>query len=871
MILAVAPRAVRSGRILVAVMGAASLAGQVSWSRIAATAVGGTLAAAAITLAGAMAGLAAGGLLAAAALRRRGPRAVTAGAVVAGAASLAAMPWLLLQAGRLEGAPELRWTLTAALLAVAHVPFGAVLPSLVAWRSARSEPVDSSGGELYALGALGAMAGGLGLSEVLAPRLALDHIGILLAAGVLLSGTLLFRAPGGERLLSAEGAGGSVPLAPALVAFGLGLLGLGAEFLWLGVLGFAWEANTLTFARVTAATLAGLAAGSLAASRLSRSWKKGRGAVAAGMGVTALGLAGVAALAPFAAGAETAGERLAAALLLVGVPAALSGATFVLLLGWVRGEGGAGRSVALLCAANSAGAAAAPLLLWVAAPWIAWPLRALVLVACGTAALAAAVAPRLRGAALALGAGLGLAGWTLCPQAPSAGDFLPGAAPSDFDATVIPYVRTGLGSTVAVTRDSRTGVDILWIDRGMQGDTSPLGRRIPRTLGRLPVELLGRAPERAAVIGLGTGLTLLGLVEGGAPSVEVAELSAGVIEAGRTVLAEANGRVLERGGVRVRHEDGRPMLADAPAPFDLIVCDMVFPTAPGAGNLFSREFYALARRRLTPDGLFVHWLPCFLLSPEDLSAVCAAFLDSFPEGSAWIGFFGPRRLILGLAGGAIGAPGRERLALGPAELRRLAGGAAPIRDADPRLEVRSREVPPDGSFGRENLRRLLEGGCSRAWRLFAEAAVAELAGDGERALGLYREAAAAGPGATDAEFFLESLAYEKRLEEARRAAGRGDREGAISILRRAAAHPLHGAGHLHLADALAATGRLGEVREELEKAVSKSPRSADAHLKLALVACTTGDAGRARLAFEAACALRPDRPAVYREVARFLR
>ena len=152
-------------------------------------------------------------------------------------------------------------------------------------------------------------------------------------------------------------------------------------------------------------------------------------------------------------------------------------------------------------------------------------------------------------------------------------------------------------STVAVTRDTRSGVDILWIDRGFQGDTSPLGRRIPAALGTLPGDLLGRTPRRALAIGLGMGVTLSRI---SADSLEVAELSRGVIEANRTLLADVNSHVLERPGLTVHHADGRRVLADAPEPYDLIVTDMMFPTVAGAGNLYSREFYALARRRLTP-------------------------------------------------------------------------------------------------------------------------------------------------------------------------------------------------------------------------------------------------------------------------------
>jgi hypothetical protein len=318
--------------------------------------------------------------------------------------------------------------------------------------------------------------------------------------------------------------------------------------------------------------------------------------------------------------------------------------------------------------------------------------------------------------------------------------------------------------------------------------------------------------------------------------------------------------VLERPGVTVHHGDGRTRLAGARDPFDLIVADMMFPTVAGAGNLFSREFYALVRRRLSDDGLFVHWLPGFLLAPEDLSSVAAAFLESFPDGSAWIGSIDAHRLVIGLAGGRVSGD-RGRLLLDPAGLRRLAGSAPPLRDADPRLEIRSNRRGVD--FGRENLLRLLEGSAmSPGWRLCAEAGLEE---DPAAALALYRRSDVG-----DAAFLAEAILYERRLAQARQSALEGDGDRALLQLRRAASNPHYGGANLQLGDALAAAGRVDEAIAECEAATRKTPRSADASIRLAWLACEAGDRAKARRAFDAALRLRPDVPPLYEELARKL-
>ncbi len=838
-------------RTLVLVLGATSLAGQVCWSRLTAAVVGGTLAAWAITLFGAMAGWSLGAAVAGVLSRSGDLRRRLLVIVVACGIALMALPFLILQIGRLEGMPIARGVLTAILLASAHLPFGAFLPTVVAWR-VESKHLATRGGELYALGSLGAVAGALLAGEILAGVIALDHLGVLLGAVTIASLVLVGR---GRERRPDPSAGSQAPLPRMLVlaAFGLGVLGLVSESLWMRILGFYWESNTRCFAFVTAATVAGLSAGSWTAGR----WRSGRTEVGISLGVAALALGGAAVASPLAVHAFGTWERVATTFLLVGTPAAASGAAFVLLMGCFAGKGVPGRTLGFLSSANGAGAAAGPLILLAGEPWVSWPSQLLLVIAGGYAALIAVVAGRRAGlTGVALAGILGLCAWILSP-APTLSNF----HPTCLDSVTMPFLRASLESTVAVTRDTRTGTEIVWIDRGFQGDTSPLGRLIPEHLGKLPCDLLGRPARRAMVIGLGTGVTLSAIAGSGAACVEVAELSRGVIEANRTILADVNGHVLEKTPVTVRHGDGRSFLLDAADPYDLIVADMIFPTVLGAGNLFSRDFFDLARRRLTPDGLFVHWMPCFLMSPEDLSAVTTAFLDVFPEGSAWVGYLSPGRLILGFVGGRINPKIRPEIAgrhaLGPAEMRILADGALPIRDADPRLETRSRESG-DGRFGRVNLRRvmsIMEASpdlSRRAWVLFAQAGLAD---DPARAAASYREAARVAPGATDAEFHLSSLSYERSLQAALEASECRDELVMLRSLRQAASYRDHGVGNLVLADVLVGRGRFEEALAELKKATAKSPRSLDAQLKLALLARDLGDPATARAAFETACAL----------------
>ncbi len=52
-------------------------------------------------------------------------------------------------------------------------------------------------------------------------------------------------------------------------------------------------------------------------------------------------------------------------------------------------------------------------------------------------------------------------------------------------------------------------------------------------------------------------------------------------------------------------------------------------------NLYSGDFYALARRRLNANGLLAQWLPLPTQNDEDTRSLVRSFLDVFPHGTLW--------------------------------------------------------------------------------------------------------------------------------------------------------------------------------------------------------------------------------------------
>jgi hypothetical protein len=83
-------------------------------------------------------------------------------------------------------------------------------------------------------------------------------------------------------------------------------------------------------------------------------------------------------------------------------------------------------------------------------------------------------------------------------------------------------------------------------------------------------------------------------------------------------------------------EDGRNYLQSGTTLYDIITAEPPPPREAGVVNLYSREYYEILKRRLTPGGLAVQWVPLSGQSVEESRALIRTFSDSFPEVSVWL-------------------------------------------------------------------------------------------------------------------------------------------------------------------------------------------------------------------------------------------
>lgn len=221
-------------------------------------------------------------------------------------------------------------------------------------------------------------------------------------------------------------------------------------------------------------------------------------------------------------------------------------------------------------------------------------------------------------------------------------------------------VWEGSDCTVAVT-ESRFGRAIKINSDYSLGST---GAFMPEKFqADLPLML---KPESRSIffLGLGTGITAgsaLGPLHPGVERVVACELVPEVITAAKKYMTDvrgfdATGGLFDDPRASVLAEDGRHYLMATGERFDIINADLFVPFRSGAGSLYTREHFAIARERLEPGGIFVQWLPLYQLTENEFSIIARTMIEVFDQVSLWRHNFQPGDEAVALIGHGVGEP-----------------------------------------------------------------------------------------------------------------------------------------------------------------------------------------------------------------------
>jgi spermidine synthase len=193
------------------------------------------------------------------------------------------------------------------------------------------------------------------------------------------------------------------------------------------------------------------------------------------------------------------------------------------------------------------------------------------------------------------------------------------------------YYREGLTTTVSV---HKIGKDYLYFKNNGKIDGSHGDSLSQLMTGYIPI-LLHPWGERAAVIGLGSGMTAHAVAA--FPffrQIEVLEIEPTMAKVAE-FFSDKNGKVLEDPRVRLIPTDGRNYIVASPKLYDVIAAEPSNPWIAGVANLYTREFYDVVKAKLKEDGIFAQWFHNYSMSPDDFRMVFHTFVEAFPYVTLW--------------------------------------------------------------------------------------------------------------------------------------------------------------------------------------------------------------------------------------------
>ncbi len=201
------------------------------------------------------------------------------------------------------------------------------------------------------------------------------------------------------------------------------------------------------------------------------------------------------------------------------------------------------------------------------------------------------------------------------------------------------YFEEGLTDTVAVFQDNYGPLDPTakrLITNGISMSASnKTATRYMKLFAHVPI-LLTDNPKDVLVICFGTGQTTgAAAMHPGVQRVDAVDLSAGVVRAGKVFAAE-NHDVLNNPKVNYILQDGRNHLLTTSRTYDVITGEPPPPRTAFTVNLYTRDYYAAAQKRLKPGGIFAQWVPLHSQSMKEVEMHFRTFLSAFPHAMAWL-------------------------------------------------------------------------------------------------------------------------------------------------------------------------------------------------------------------------------------------
>jgi spermidine synthase len=87
--------------------------------------------------------------------------------------------------------------------------------------------------------------------------------------------------------------------------------------------------------------------------------------------------------------------------------------------------------------------------------------------------------------------------------------------------------------------------------------------------------------------------------------------------------------------VTVVFDDARHFILTTKESFDIITSDPIHPWMKGAATLYTKEYFELCKRHLSPGGLLTQWVPLYESNDEVVKSELATLFAVFPDATVW--------------------------------------------------------------------------------------------------------------------------------------------------------------------------------------------------------------------------------------------
>ncbi len=193
------------------------------------------------------------------------------------------------------------------------------------------------------------------------------------------------------------------------------------------------------------------------------------------------------------------------------------------------------------------------------------------------------------------------------------------------------YHEEGVVTTVTV----RQARDELYLQANgkTEASTGP-DMKTQKLLAHVPM-MLHDDPKWVLVIGLASGVTVGAAEKYDVEMIDCVEIAPAMVEVARTYFAEANDHCLEDPRVNIIVEDGRNHVAFTDRRYDVMISQPSNPWIAGISNLFTHEFFELARERMNPGGVVGFWFHAYNMTPDEFRMIVRTFAEAFENTSLW--------------------------------------------------------------------------------------------------------------------------------------------------------------------------------------------------------------------------------------------